>query len=159
MYRRQRRHLYYGAWWNLETLFAPLNRSSPFIGQLRCQAIQMEHALILQRGPNAQSILWDVCGSISLRCVSMHSVCMYCISITANKEHKKPCHPSLPWIFLHQSTQGTGYIYHTPIVSSVSISNKSLTEQYTPTSIIYSHILYHLYQYPSTIIPCQQWTN
>jgi hypothetical protein len=34
-------------WWcNLETLFAPLNRSSPFIGELRCQAIQMEHALI-----------------------------------------------------------------------------------------------------------------
>jgi hypothetical protein len=33
-------------WWNLETLFAPLNRSSPFIAELRCQAIQMEHALI-----------------------------------------------------------------------------------------------------------------
>jgi hypothetical protein len=33
-------------WWNLETLFSPLNRSSPFIGELRCQAIQMEHALI-----------------------------------------------------------------------------------------------------------------
>jgi hypothetical protein len=33
-------------WWNLETLFVPLNRSSPFIGELRCQAIQMEHALI-----------------------------------------------------------------------------------------------------------------
>jgi hypothetical protein len=30
----------------LEILFAPLNRSSPFIGELRCQAIQMEHALI-----------------------------------------------------------------------------------------------------------------
>jgi hypothetical protein len=33
-------------WWNLETLFAPLNCSSPFIGELRCQAIQMVHALI-----------------------------------------------------------------------------------------------------------------
>jgi hypothetical protein len=33
-------------WWNLEILFAPLSRSSPFIGELRCQAIQMEHALI-----------------------------------------------------------------------------------------------------------------
>jgi hypothetical protein len=33
-------------WWNLEILFAPLNRSSPFIGELRCKAIQMEHALI-----------------------------------------------------------------------------------------------------------------
>jgi hypothetical protein len=30
-------------WWNLEILFAPLNRSSPFIGELRCQAVQMEH--------------------------------------------------------------------------------------------------------------------
>jgi hypothetical protein len=28
------------------TVFALLNRSSPFIGELRCQAIQMEHALI-----------------------------------------------------------------------------------------------------------------
>jgi hypothetical protein len=31
-------------WWsNLEILVAPLHRSSPFIGELRCQAIQMEH--------------------------------------------------------------------------------------------------------------------
>jgi hypothetical protein len=30
----------------LEIQFAPLNRNSPFIGELRCQAIQMEHALI-----------------------------------------------------------------------------------------------------------------
>jgi hypothetical protein len=31
-------------WWpNLEILFGPLHRSSPFIGKLRCQAIQMEH--------------------------------------------------------------------------------------------------------------------
>jgi hypothetical protein len=31
-------------WWsNLEILFAPLHRSSPFIGGLRCQAIQTEH--------------------------------------------------------------------------------------------------------------------
>jgi hypothetical protein len=28
---------------NLEILFAPLHRSSPFIGGLRCQALQMEH--------------------------------------------------------------------------------------------------------------------
>jgi hypothetical protein len=28
---------------NLELLFAPLHRSSPFIGGLRCQAIQTEH--------------------------------------------------------------------------------------------------------------------
>jgi hypothetical protein len=43
MYRRQRRHL---LWWNLEILFGPLYRSSPFIGELRCRAIQMEHCLI-----------------------------------------------------------------------------------------------------------------
>jgi hypothetical protein len=31
-------------WWsNLEILFVPLHRSSPFIGGLRCQAIQTEH--------------------------------------------------------------------------------------------------------------------
>jgi hypothetical protein len=31
-------------WWsNLEILFAPLHRSSPYIGGLRCQAIQTEH--------------------------------------------------------------------------------------------------------------------
>jgi hypothetical protein len=31
-------------WWsNLEILFAPLYRSSPFIGGLLCQAIQTEH--------------------------------------------------------------------------------------------------------------------
>jgi hypothetical protein len=31
-------------WWsNLEILFTPLHRSSPFIRGLRCQAIQMEH--------------------------------------------------------------------------------------------------------------------
>jgi hypothetical protein len=33
-------------WWNLEILLAPLHRSSPFIEELRCQAIQMEHGLI-----------------------------------------------------------------------------------------------------------------
>jgi hypothetical protein len=31
-------------WWsNFEIIFGPLHRSSPFIGELRCQAIQMEH--------------------------------------------------------------------------------------------------------------------
>jgi hypothetical protein len=31
-------------WWSiLEILFVPLHRSSPFIGGLRCQAIQTEH--------------------------------------------------------------------------------------------------------------------
>jgi hypothetical protein len=35
-------------WWsNLEILVGPLHRSSPFIGGLRCQAIQREHAYFL----------------------------------------------------------------------------------------------------------------
>jgi hypothetical protein len=35
-------------WWsNLEILSAPLHRSSPFIGGLRCQAIQTEHGLYI----------------------------------------------------------------------------------------------------------------
>jgi hypothetical protein len=43
-------------WWsNLELLFGPLHRSSPFIGELRCQAIQMELGLIKQREPKTQS--------------------------------------------------------------------------------------------------------
>jgi hypothetical protein len=33
----------YIMWSNLEILFAPLHRSSPFIGELRCQEIQTEH--------------------------------------------------------------------------------------------------------------------
>jgi hypothetical protein len=31
-------------WWsNLEILFGPLHRTFPFLGELRCQAIQTEH--------------------------------------------------------------------------------------------------------------------
>jgi hypothetical protein len=53
MYHRQRR------WWsNLEILFGPLHRSSPFIGELRCQAIQMEHGrYIAERTQNAVNIV------------------------------------------------------------------------------------------------------
>jgi hypothetical protein len=48
-------------WWsNLKLLFGPLRRSSPFIGELRCQAIQMEHGPYIQREPKKQSILWVV---------------------------------------------------------------------------------------------------
>jgi hypothetical protein len=43
--QRRHRHLYcITVWWsNLEILFSPLHHSSPFIGGLRCQAIQTEH--------------------------------------------------------------------------------------------------------------------
>jgi hypothetical protein len=43
-------------WWsNLKILFGPLHRSSPFIGELRCQAIQMEH---IYRRENPKSSLY-----------------------------------------------------------------------------------------------------
>jgi hypothetical protein len=41
MYHRQQSHLYYGVQ-ILLSLFGPLHRRSPFIGELRCQAIQTE---------------------------------------------------------------------------------------------------------------------
>jgi hypothetical protein len=51
-------------WWSiLEILIGPLHRSSPFIGELRCQAIQMEHGLIAERTQNAVYIvrcLWFI---------------------------------------------------------------------------------------------------
>jgi hypothetical protein len=53
-------------WWsNLVILFGPLHRSSPFIGELRCQAIQMEHGpYIAERTQNAVFILWADCNMI-----------------------------------------------------------------------------------------------
>jgi hypothetical protein len=59
MYCRQRRHLYYGAVKFRNTvLFVPLHRSSPFIGGLRCQAIQMEHGpYIAERNQKAVYIV------------------------------------------------------------------------------------------------------
>jgi hypothetical protein len=42
MYCRQRRRLYYGGQ-IYKYYLPPLHRSSPFIGGLRCQAIQTEH--------------------------------------------------------------------------------------------------------------------
>jgi hypothetical protein len=45
-------------WSNLEILFALLHRSSPFIGGLRCQAIQTEHGpYITERTQKAVYIL------------------------------------------------------------------------------------------------------
>jgi hypothetical protein len=54
-------------WWsNLEILFAPLHRSSPFIGGLRCQAIQTEHGPYIAERTQKQSILWGVYGRLPL---------------------------------------------------------------------------------------------
>jgi hypothetical protein len=48
-------------WWsNLEILFAPFHRSSHFIGELRCQAIQTENGPNMKERTKKQSILWDV---------------------------------------------------------------------------------------------------
>jgi hypothetical protein len=45
-------------WWNLEILFATLHRSSPLIGELLSQAIQMEHgSYIAERTQNAVYIV------------------------------------------------------------------------------------------------------
>jgi hypothetical protein len=55
-------------WWsNLEILFAPLHRSSPFIRELRCQAIHTEHGLYTaERTQKAvYTVMWDVYGSAS----------------------------------------------------------------------------------------------
>jgi hypothetical protein len=50
-------------WWsNLEILFSPLHRSSPFIGGLRCQAIQTEQCpYIAERTHKAVSIVRCQC--------------------------------------------------------------------------------------------------
>jgi hypothetical protein len=48
----------YKKWWsNLEILFGPLHCSSPFIGELRCQAIQTEHGPLYSR-ENPKSSLY-----------------------------------------------------------------------------------------------------
>jgi hypothetical protein len=51
-------------WWaNLEILFGPLHRSSPFIGELRCQAIQMEH------GPYLAERTQNAVYTVTVRCL------------------------------------------------------------------------------------------
>jgi hypothetical protein len=54
-------------WWsNLEILFTPLHRSSPFIGGLRCQALQTEHGpCIAERTQKAVTIVICLCSSIA----------------------------------------------------------------------------------------------
>jgi hypothetical protein len=50
-------------WWsNLEILFGHLHRRSPFIGELRCQAIHTEHGLnIAERTQKAVCIVRYLC--------------------------------------------------------------------------------------------------
>jgi hypothetical protein len=60
-------------WWsNLELLFAPLHRSSPFIGRLRCQAIQTEHGpYIAERTQKAAYIVRCLCFHCSSQYVKL----------------------------------------------------------------------------------------
>jgi hypothetical protein len=44
-------------WWNLEILFGPLHRSSPFIGELRCQAI---HTVLYSRENPKRSLYCEM---------------------------------------------------------------------------------------------------
>jgi hypothetical protein len=71
MYRRQRRHLHILWWSNLEILVGPLHRSSPFIGERRCQAIQTVHGpYITERTQKAVYIvrcLWIQYSSLQIR--------------------------------------------------------------------------------------------
>jgi hypothetical protein len=71
-------------WWpNLEILFDPLHRSSPFIGELRCQAIKMEHGSYI--ADRAQKAVYIV------RCLwSVHMFPTYTCS-NPNDEKKKFC--------------------------------------------------------------------
>jgi hypothetical protein len=68
-------------WWtNLEILFGPLHRSSPFIGELRCQAIQMERGLYeTERTQNAVYIvrcLWKTPSHYGLEPRLLFSKCV-----------------------------------------------------------------------------------
>jgi hypothetical protein len=55
-------------WSNLEILLPLLHRSSPFIGGLRCQAIQREHGRYIaertQKAVNIVRCLWFPCGTV-----------------------------------------------------------------------------------------------
>jgi hypothetical protein len=80
MYCRQRRHTV--LWWsNLEILFAPLHRSSPFTGGLRCQAIQTEHGpYIAERIQKAVYIvicLWTTLDFSSPKLLEISFVTLY----------------------------------------------------------------------------------
>jgi hypothetical protein len=66
-------------WWsNLEILFAPLHLSSPFIGGLRCQAIQMEHGpYIAERTQKAVYIVRCLWVSVKTRAVQCSQSLFY----------------------------------------------------------------------------------
>jgi hypothetical protein len=89
-------------WWsNLETLFGPLHRSSPFIGELRSQAIQTEYSRknpksslycersmpITQTSKSCLCRYWKNCVIINFNIRKKNSMCRFLlfIIITFNK--------------------------------------------------------------------------
>jgi hypothetical protein len=65
------------SWSNLEKLFGPLHRSSPFIGELRCQAIQMEHGPYIAE--RAQKAVYVYC-EMSVKLFPLPKIPAYCPS-------------------------------------------------------------------------------
>jgi hypothetical protein len=82
---------------NLEILFAPLHRSSPFIGGLRCQAIQMEHVLyIAERTQKAVYIvrcLW--CSTVNR---TLNAPWSENFHVVKNPQLSRGVYPSYAWV-------------------------------------------------------------
>jgi hypothetical protein len=80
-------------WWsNLEILFGPLHHSSPFIGELRCQAIQMEHGpYIAERTQKAVYIVRFLWGFPIFSVWTQFT--MYSIYCTAIQSHMPVAYP------------------------------------------------------------------
>jgi hypothetical protein len=70
-------------WWSiLEILFAPLHRSFPFIGGLRCQEIQTEHGpFIAERTQKAVYIVRCLCLQYTITIFSLKSWTMIAITV------------------------------------------------------------------------------
>jgi hypothetical protein len=68
-------------WWsNLEILFGPLQSNSPFIGKLRCQAIQMEHGPYIAE--RTQNVVYIV------RCLWSWYALLYVAGTSASTAHR-----------------------------------------------------------------------
>jgi hypothetical protein len=103
MYRRPRRHL----WWsNLEILLGPLHRSSPFIGELRCQAIQTEHGpYMAERTQKAVYIVRCLCGCVHSS--SRKRILSYVTNSFLFWSNSK----NIKWGYVCHNRKNTGYIF------------------------------------------------
>jgi hypothetical protein len=77
-------------WANLEILFGPLHlRSSPFIGELRCQAIQMEHGpYIAERTQKAVYIVRCLWYQLTRAAPTSSSVLFYWRALAYRVDHE-----------------------------------------------------------------------